>query len=727
MDSRLKLEAAKRDSAAARASQTAAAPPAATPPPLVRTASLTATPHSVASSRVQTLEIISQGHCDDGGVLQFGQLLQWMDIAACLSAERHAHLNAVTLVMDDLSVESVAVRVGDIVRLEGVVNAAFSSSMEVGVNVHAESPGAAGERPVCSAGFIFVALAPDGKKVKLAPVVPDTVEERHAYQLACERRGLRQKRAKLEAEAEAALSEIAKARRPAGPTDSGERSGDDAAPALPRMRKACAEEMTELVLPQHANHHGNTFGGQIMAWMAKAATIVARRQAQLSVALLQHGGEKRGVGGRGSGAALRQLFGFGGESEGEEEGGAPQLAAVRVVEVDACHFIAASHVGDRITIGVRVNLCSGSSMEVGVTVYAEDVSGGGPRQINQGFLTLVALDQRERPYQLLAVAAADSEEQALQDAALVRRELRTRRRQMLGVQAGPMPWTEVLSHELCICNLAGLLRVAQSTRLEWNPVARLTKGEPVPRLPGEKPDKAALTPFDAECSINAATWGLADLVSFKMSCRLPVPPQRVFELLSNAGRRSEWDLQFRWGELVRRLDVEGCGEQAGNALLHVVFEPLSVGRGGAVTKPHDYSLLQSWRREGEGCYIIASRSVQLDEVPEREEYERGAILPSGWMVQGGSGGGGSGDSGDGSSELLYVISLNTGKIGAQRKLFPMYALLLLTNLLELHRVLTEAGPECGGDEAPDAAAAEQIERKKSKRDLLEKIRSLTRE
>ena len=153
MDSRLKLEAAKRDAAAAQTSQTAAAPPAAAPtapaappPPPLRT------PNSVASSRVQTLEIISQGHCDDGGVLQFGQLLQWMDIAACLSAERHAHLNAVTLVMDELSVESVAVRVGDIVRLEGVVNAAFSSSMEVGVTVHAESPGDASERPVCSAG-----------------------------------------------------------------------------------------------------------------------------------------------------------------------------------------------------------------------------------------------------------------------------------------------------------------------------------------------------------------------------------------------------------------------------------------------------------------------------------------------------------------------------------------------------------------------------------------------
>ena len=70
--------------------------------------------------------------------------------------------------------------------------------------------------------------------------------------------------------------------------------------------------------------------------MAKAATIVARRQAQLSVSvsaaadaekLLQHGGEKRGGGGRSGGAALRHLFGYGGESEGA----ALQLAAVRVV------------------------------------------------------------------------------------------------------------------------------------------------------------------------------------------------------------------------------------------------------------------------------------------------------------------------------------------------------------------------------------------------------------
>ncbi|PIO36725.1 hypothetical protein AB205_0196030 [Aquarana catesbeiana] len=36
-------------------------------------------------------------------------------------------------------------------------------------------------------------------------------------------------------------------------------------------------ESVELVLPPHANHQGNTFGGQIMAWMENIATIAASR------------------------------------------------------------------------------------------------------------------------------------------------------------------------------------------------------------------------------------------------------------------------------------------------------------------------------------------------------------------------------------------------------------------------------------------------------------------
>ena len=37
-------------------------------------------------------------------------------------------------------------------------------------------------------------------------------------------------------------------------------------------------EMAQLVLPHHANHHGNTFGGQIMEWMAQISLVVCTRQ-----------------------------------------------------------------------------------------------------------------------------------------------------------------------------------------------------------------------------------------------------------------------------------------------------------------------------------------------------------------------------------------------------------------------------------------------------------------
>lgn len=40
--------------------------------------------------------------------------------------------------------------------------------------------------------------------------------------------------------------------------------------------RSTSVQSIELVLPPHANHHGNTFGGQIMAWMETVATISAR-------------------------------------------------------------------------------------------------------------------------------------------------------------------------------------------------------------------------------------------------------------------------------------------------------------------------------------------------------------------------------------------------------------------------------------------------------------------
>jgi len=49
-------------------------------------------------------------------------------------------------------------------------------------------------------------------------------------------------------------------------------------PGLPsRAQSDSVTEMTEYVLPQHANVFGNVFGGQIMAWVDLCAAICAQR------------------------------------------------------------------------------------------------------------------------------------------------------------------------------------------------------------------------------------------------------------------------------------------------------------------------------------------------------------------------------------------------------------------------------------------------------------------
>src|SRR5882672_8887758 len=48
-------------------------------------------------------------------------------------------------------------------------------------------------------------------------------------------------------------------------------------PELARPQSVSITEMTEYVLPQHANALGNVFGGQIMGWVDLCGAIAAQR------------------------------------------------------------------------------------------------------------------------------------------------------------------------------------------------------------------------------------------------------------------------------------------------------------------------------------------------------------------------------------------------------------------------------------------------------------------
>ena len=270
---------------------------------------------TLGDSRVTMCKVVTATLADARGHLDVGCLLQLMDIAACLSAEKHCKLNCVTLSMDDLHFDC-EVPVGATVKLDAQINKIFGSSMEVGVSVGLE-PLRRGHRGalVCSACFTFVALK-DGKPCKVEQATAATIEERFASTLAGERKRWRMKRLQLESETAAALARQGPAALSRQPSEMGsmkaairesEAASDIRADDLdvgggggccwrraqPREGSVVASSeiggglaeiaVTQLVLPNHANHHGNTFGGQLMSWMSEAAMVVGAKQARRSV------------------------------------------------------------------------------------------------------------------------------------------------------------------------------------------------------------------------------------------------------------------------------------------------------------------------------------------------------------------------------------------------------------------------------------------------------------
>jgi acyl-CoA hydrolase len=116
-----------------------------------------------------------------------GKVMEWIDICGGIAAQRHCRQVVVTASMDDLHFHA-PIRVGWIVTLRARVLAAFHTSMEVGVMVTAENPFSGEMSVTTSALLTFVAFGPDGKKVRVPPLLLESELERLAFQEAHSRR-----------------------------------------------------------------------------------------------------------------------------------------------------------------------------------------------------------------------------------------------------------------------------------------------------------------------------------------------------------------------------------------------------------------------------------------------------------------------------------------------------------------------------------------------------------
>ncbi|MCE9666782.1 acyl-CoA thioesterase [Myxococcus stipitatus] len=124
-----------------------------------------------------------------------GKVMEWIDICGAVAAQRHCRQVVVTASMDDLHFHAPT-KVGWVALLHSRVLAAFRTSMEVGVTVHAENPLTGDRTLTTSALLTFVAIDKDGKRVPVPPLLVETEAEREAFREAEARRAQRLARQK---------------------------------------------------------------------------------------------------------------------------------------------------------------------------------------------------------------------------------------------------------------------------------------------------------------------------------------------------------------------------------------------------------------------------------------------------------------------------------------------------------------------------------------------------
>jgi len=142
-------------------------------------------------------------------------------------------------------------------------------------------------------------------------------------------------------------------------------------------------EMTEVVLPPHANALGTIFGGTVMSWIDICGAIVSQR----------HCG---------------------------------RIAVTAFV--DDLEFLAPLHVGDVVRLSGRLNAVFTSSMEVEVIVEREDVATGTHTRCLEALLVFVSVDDEGRPLPAPRLILETEDDRRRADEAAERRRQRIERR-----------------------------------------------------------------------------------------------------------------------------------------------------------------------------------------------------------------------------------------------------------------------------------------------------------
>ena len=155
---------------------------------------------------------------------------------------------------------------------------------------------------------------------------------------------------------------------------------------MERRDKAVAESRVEtfhIIMPEDMNDSGRLFGGSLMCWIDEVAGLVGRRHAQMNVT---------------------------------------------TGTVDNLRFLRGAYLRDIVVISGKVTHVANSSMEVKVESFVEHATGE-RELINRAYLTMVGIDENNKPCRLPRLILKTEEDKKEWEQAEVRRTIRQKQRE----------------------------------------------------------------------------------------------------------------------------------------------------------------------------------------------------------------------------------------------------------------------------------------------------------
>jgi acyl-CoA hydrolase len=151
---------------------------------------VTAAAKHPAESATEMVQVVLPNDANPLGFILGGTVMHLIDIAGAIACHRHTRSLLVTAAVDGLQFLH-PIKVGDLIILEAIVTAAWSTSLEVQVEVFSEETLTGVRRMTSRAYLTFVAIDRDGGRLPVPGLLLETEDEKRRAAEADARRAQR--------------------------------------------------------------------------------------------------------------------------------------------------------------------------------------------------------------------------------------------------------------------------------------------------------------------------------------------------------------------------------------------------------------------------------------------------------------------------------------------------------------------------------------------------------